>query len=185
MENNDPVLQHETRRMIYYHIVAHPGVPFNILKEVFGLADGTLRYHLDYLVRAEKISNSFGEGRRIYYPNHTNHPVGKVVDGQPQVHKFNDAQQRLVGVIRRYPGICQKELTQKTNLNRFAVRYNLTKLMEIGVVRKVAAKNKVCYEYISSGHMQFEVLKTLIVKLLNGEIDEVTFLELKRKIESN
>lgn len=43
-------------------------------------------------------------------------------------------------------------------------------------------KKNVWYEYISNGHMQFEILKSLVMKLLNEEIDENTFIELKNKL---
>lgn len=183
MVESDLVLQHETRRMIYNHIVAHPGVSFNVLKEVFGLTDGTLRYHLDYLKRAEKITNGVTGGRRIYYPTSSGNIVSTMANGQVGTFKLNSIQERIVMILKRYPGINQKELADRTKLNRFKIRNNIDKLIDIGMVRKQPRGNTVYYEYISDGQMHFEMLKTLVMKLINGEIDDKTFLELKGKIE--
>ena len=64
MANDELVLQHDTRRMIYNYIVEHPGVAFNELKKVFELTDGTLRYHVEYLKRSGKreVSSMLGLG---------------------------------------------------------------------------------------------------------------------------
>ena len=50
------VLENETRKLVYDHIMAHPGVSFIVLKSVLKLNDSTLRYHLNYLERSKKIS---------------------------------------------------------------------------------------------------------------------------------
>jgi hypothetical protein len=55
--------------------------------------------------------------------------------------------------------------------------------MELGIVRKITNQNTVYYEYISEGQMQFEIAKALAIKLLNGEIDNKTFMELIAKLE--
>ena len=186
MAKDDIVLKHETRRMIYNHIAAHPGVSFSILKEVFGLADGTLRYHLDYLKRSEKITNGLEGGKRCYYPaGHTAKIANINHNGEPEFVKLNEVQERLVSVIRRYPGINQKELSRKTNLNRFAVRNNIEKLMHYRMIRKVPERNMVCYECVSKGKMEYETIKTLILKLVNGEISDEEFNELRKQMENS
>ena len=178
----DLVLQHETRRMIYSHIIAHPGVSFNVLKEVFGLASGTLRYHLDYLKRAEKISFDPERGRRNYYPHHSEAVVTRMKINNVQTFKLNSLQELIVNTLKNNSRINQKRLTKLIGVNRFVLRNNLNKLIDLGMVKKVIKGKNVYYKYISNGHMQYEILKTLVMKLLNGEIDEQTFLELKNKM---
>jgi hypothetical protein len=51
------------------------------------------------------------------------------------------------------------------------------------IVRKIPNGNKVNYEYIENKQLRFEILKRLLIKLLQKEIDEETFLELKRKLD--
>jgi len=183
MVESDLALKHETRRLIYNHIVAHPGVSFNTLKEVYDLTDGTLRYHLGYLKRAEKIQRSLEEGNRCYYPCSTGNVENRLIKGNPEVIKLSIAQEKMVTIIKQKPGINQKDLSRECNMNRFIVRNNLQQLMNFGIIKKVQVRNTVCYEYITDGHMHYEILKKLVIKLLNGEITEKQFLELKNKIE--
>ena len=51
------------------------------------------------------------------------------------------------------------------------------------MVRKIPNGNKVYYEYIDNKQLRTEILKQLLVKLINNEIDGETFLELKRKLD--
>jgi len=183
MAKTDFVLQHETRRMIYNHIVQYPGVTFAVLKNVFGLSDGTLRYHIDYLIRAGKIRNGIGGGRRAYFPASADDIITKIVDGKPTTLRLNRVQAKIVNLIKKNPGINQEQLSKAANLNRNKLRKNISALMDQGIVKKRTLSNIVSYEYISNGEMQFEILKTMLKKLINGEIDEATFLEVKRQIE--
>jgi predicted transcriptional regulator len=176
-------LQNETRRMIYNHIAEHPGVSYKVLKKIYGIPDGTLRYHLDYLVRTEMIVNNRTNGKRIYYPTDPAKMAKVSSDGSNKKIKLNGVQRQLLMVIKDNPGINQKELTKKTRLNRFKIRNNVEKLIECGMVKKTMERNKACYDYISEGKMQYEIIKMLAMKLIDGEIDDETFLKLKDNIE--
>ena len=56
-------------------------------------------------------------------------------------------------------------------------------LINLCIVRKIPNGNKVIYEYIAFSKLRYEILKRLLLKLINKEIDESTFLELKRKLD--
>jgi predicted transcriptional regulator len=181
LSQKEIVIEHETRRMIYEHILAHPGVSFNILKQVFGLKDGTLRYHLDYLKKKEKII--FSKGKRCYYPTRSETVVFQMKNNKMESHFLSPLQSQILNIIKERPGINQKELVKKIGLNRFTVNNNLKKLMELCIIRKTSINRMVCYEYITKDQLQTELLMNIIIKLLNKEIDEKTFLELKDKLE--
>ena len=176
-------IHHDLRRMIYNHIEAHPGVSFNTLKKVFGLKDGTLRYHLDYLKKSEKIIFGVEKGKRFYYPYRSGTLVLSIKDDRLQTNKLNFLQEQILDVIRENPGINQKELVKVIGLSRFKVKNNLNKLLDLCIIRRIPNKRNVCYEYISNDQLKFEMLMSLVTKLLKKEIDEVTFLKLKRKLE--
>ena len=88
MLKNDLVLDHRVRRMVYNHIVAHPGVSFNILKKVFALNDSTLRYHLSYLKKADKIAFDDEKRMRKYYPNRAETIIFTVKDDRLQTESL-------------------------------------------------------------------------------------------------
>ena len=70
MNKDKEKLEHYLRKMIYNHIKEYPGVSFSTLKKVYDLNDSTLRYHLKYLERNEKIELAVG----------SKHSVGNIYD---------------------------------------------------------------------------------------------------------
>ena len=55
----------------------------------------------------------------------------------------------------------------------------------MGIVRKINNERNVCYEYITDDTLKYEMLKVLVIKLLNNEIDEQTFLKLKSRLKKD
>ncbi len=185
MMESDVSLENETRRLIYNHIMAHPGVTFIILKNVFKLNDSTLRYHLNYLERSEKISFGIEKGSRYYYP----HSGGRYVvqrtedSNDLKAYELTSTQERIISVIKRNPKINQKKLVEKTGINRITLSNNLKKLKALCLIRKIPNGNKVQYEYLENKQLRYEILKHLIKQLLSNKIDEETFLRLKKKLD--
>lgn len=183
MSKGDDILDNEIRKMIYNHIIAYPGVSYFTLKKVFDLADGTLRYHLNYLERSEKISFGLEKGKRYYYPNHGEILANNRISDNSKLFELTSRQERLLGTIKRYPGITQKELVNKTGMNRLTIINNLKKLIALDLIRKTPNGNNVYYEFITNEQLRYEILKKLVIKLLKKEITEEKFLKLKRKLE--
>jgi predicted transcriptional regulator len=169
--------------MIFNHILAHPGVSFNILKTVFNLNESTLRYHLTYLEKNDQISLGLERGKRLYYPHKDKNIVIRETEGKLGTYQLNQKQKLILETLQRHPGISQKKLAQETSLNRLTLTNNLKKLMDLCIIRKIPDGNYVRYEYIENEQLRFEILKQLVIKLLKKEIDEQTFLQLKRKLE--
>ena len=107
---------HETRRMIYNHILTYPGVPYITLKNIYDLTDGTLRYHLEYLEKAERILSNIENGKRVYYPIQNDVSDARLFAGKTRSYKFTSIQQKILNTIKRIPGITQKELINKNKL---------------------------------------------------------------------
>ena len=185
MATNIDILENDTRKLIYDHVIAHPGVSFIELKSVFKLNDSTLRYHLNYLEKSKKISFGLEKGRRYYYPHSGDgHVIQKAEETNTLIaYELSGAQERIISIIKMYPKINQKELATKTRINRITLSKNLNKLMNLCLVRKIPNGNKVQYEYLENKELRYEILKRLIKKLLNNEIDEETFLKLKRQLD--
>ena len=180
--HRDMVFDHETRKMIYNHILTYPGVSFNILKNIFNLMDSTLRYHLEYLEKAERILSNLESGKRCYYPLKNELVISELFENKPRSYKFTSIQKRILKIIKRFPGISQKELIKKTGLSRFTISYNMRKFIDMGLIKKSNNERSVYYEYMTDTLLKHEVLLRLTIKLLNKEIDEKTFFELKAKL---
>ncbi|MCK5561094.1 MAG: hypothetical protein KAJ51_10890 [Thermoplasmata archaeon] len=184
MLQSDTLLEHETRRLIYNHIIDHPGVSFNVLKSVLKLNQSTLRYHLNYLEKSKKISFGSENGRRYYYQySDSTYVIRKAEDSNTLTsYELTGAQDKILSTIKMNPKINQKELVKLTRINRITLSNNLKKLMDLCLVRKIPNGNKVSYEYLENRQLRYEILKRLIKKLLNNEIDEETFLKLKKEL---
>ncbi|MCK5561940.1 MAG: winged helix-turn-helix transcriptional regulator [Thermoplasmata archaeon] len=178
----DVVFDHETRKLIYNHIITFPGVAFPTLKNTYKISDGTLRYHLKYLEKAEQILSDIENGRRCYYPLRNEFMVAERFKNKPRIYNFTDIQLRIIKAIKNWPGISQGELIKKTNLSRFTVAYNIRKFMDMGLIKKSNNGKNVHYEYMTDEVLRYEVLLRLTLKLLKKEISEKEFFELNKKL---
>jgi predicted transcriptional regulator len=176
------VFDHDTRKMIYNHILTYPGVSFKVLKNIFNLNVGTLRYHLEYLEKAERILLCKENGQRCYYPLKNEIVVSELFENKPRSYKFTKTQQRILNIINRNPGISQKELIKKTGLSRFTISYNMRKFVDIGLIKKSNNEKSVYYEYMTDELLRREIFLRLTIEFLNKEIDEKTFNDLKAKL---
>jgi predicted transcriptional regulator len=175
-------LEHQTRKMIFNHIVEYPGVSFSTLKKFYNLNDSTLRYHLKYLERGEKIKPHLTDGKLHYYPYNSSDGTSNISVNSLKTRDLTPNQQKILAAIKRQPGINQTELIARTSLKRYILTYNISKLINFGMVRKFNHQKNVRYEFVTDDVVQDEMLRVLVMKLLNNEIDEKTFLKLKNKL---
>ena len=181
--DGESVFDHETRKMLYHHVLTYPGVSFNILKNIFNLSEGTLRYHMDYLEKGKRIISDIENGQRCFYPFRNELVVTDLFENKPRKYKFTKTQLQLLNIIKRYPAISQKELIKKTNLSRFTISYNIRKFIDIGLIKKTNNEKHVYYEYMTDEVLRQEILLRLTMKLLRKEISEKEFFELKQKLK--
>ncbi|WP_455392227.1 winged helix-turn-helix transcriptional regulator [[Eubacterium] cellulosolvens] len=182
VHKGDFVFDHELRKMIYTHILTYPGVSYITLKNIFDLTNGTLRYHLDYLERADRIMSGVENGKRCYYPMNDDIEINKLFENRPRSFKLSVIQKRILNAIKHAPGITQKDLIKKTGLSRFTISYNMKKFIAMGLIRKSNSSKFVQYEYMTDAMLRHEVLVRLAEKLLRKEIDEKAFFSLKKKL---
>jgi len=183
MSYGDQILKNKIRRLIYNYIVSYPGVSFNALKNIFELTDSSLKYHLHFLEKYNRIIFHLKEGSRYYYPHQITVSIPKKSQEPLKPQKLNPHQKRILDIIMRYPGINQKEIINKTGINRFKVTRNLNTLKDLNLIRNCIYQNTVCYEFIPNIEMRYEILKQMIIEFLKNEIDEQTFLKLKKRLE--
>lgn len=183
MAQGEDSLGNKTRKMIYNHILVYPGVPFYILKRIFELTDGALRYHLEYLERVKLINSGLEKGNRCYYPNQNVVINAKNNPHSFELHNLTPQQQVVLREIKQNPGINQTELMKRTRLNRSRVSRSINTLSDLNLVRKKMMGKHTSYEYAPDEELQYKMLKRLVIRLLKGEIDEKKFLKLKKQLE--
>ncbi|WP_455392863.1 winged helix-turn-helix transcriptional regulator [[Eubacterium] cellulosolvens] len=185
MSRDKVALENQIRKMIYTHIVEYPGVSFSTLKRFHDLNEGTLRYHLNYLERAEKITSKLEAGKLHYYPFGKSSIDSNSTKSDSKTHELTPHQELILNAIKQNPGINQTELIAKTSLKRHILTYNISQLIDLGIVKKNNHVRHVSYEYMPDELLQYEMLKMLTIKLLNNEIDEQTFLKLRSKLKKD
>ena len=70
-----------------------------------------------------------------------------------------------------------------SSLKRHILTYNISQLINLGMVRKINHERNDCYEYITDELLQYEMLKVLAIKFLNNEINEGTYIKLRNKLK--
>lgn len=156
-----------SRQGIANYIQLHPGTSFKTIKTIFGLADSTIRYHLRYLEKKGMIRSD--PDMRVYYP--TRHE---------EEGALSKTQQRLIQIIRRHPGLTQKELSARTNISRLAVRNNIAKLVEKEILSTIRIGRETRHFYIHPDELERTKALRLITKFLLDVIDEETYWDLRR-----
>ena len=183
MSRGKGVSENYIRKLINTHILEYPGVSFSTLKKFYDLNDSTLRYHLNYLERAQRITSNLESGKLHYYPYNSLSTGSNPTHTNFQTHELTPHQEYILNAIKRNPGINQTELIAKTNLKRHILSYNISQLIDKCLIKKTKHEKNVYYEFIPDELLQYEMLKVLAVKFLNNEIDEQTYLRLRRKLK--
>jgi predicted transcriptional regulator len=183
MSQDKIALENQIRKTVYNHILEYPGVAFTTLQKVYNLNNSTLRYHLKYLERAERIASRIESGKLHFYPNNSTSIASNPTNPKFQIHELSLHQENILNAIKHNPGINQTDLMGKTSLKRHILTYHISKLVELGMVRKKNHEKTVCYEYIPDELLQYEMLKILAIKFLNNEIDEQTFMKLRSRLK--
>lgn len=170
--NSQDSSSHQTRKLLIQYIHENPGTTFQHLKYVFNLNEGTLRYHLNFLLRKEEINQVKKGNIRSYVP------VGLL-----RAKNINEKQRFLYKLIENNPGISRKELFIQSKQSRKKLSYNISRLIELGLIWKVKGENNIGYSIITKDQLYKESIGIIFEKLLNEEIDTEKYLILKSRLE--
>jgi len=182
MPDGQDIFNHKMRRIVYNYVSSNPGVSFGTIKRIMDMNKSTLRYHLNFLEKAEKVK-CIREGKHnCYYPSETdtlNHSPIPGVD----LNTLTKGQRRLLTLTIKEPGITPEELLNSLPENKKKLKYNLNRLVELRLIWKVKIEGEIGYEHITPEDVKEEILKKLIKRLLAKEIDEETFIAIKKRLE--
>jgi len=182
MVQEERLLDNPTRRSLYHHILAYPGVSFTILRKVFSTPEGTLRYHLRQLEKGERISSRLRKGRRCFFPAEGSDLQISLKDRAPDL-SLSPSQERILFTVNRRPGMDQKDLARTLGMNRFTLAYNINRLMEGGLIMRWRDGREIRYRYLSKKELDHEIIRRAAIDLLRGGISERTFNTIKKTVE--
>lgn len=125
----EEMLNHPVRHKIHGYIIASPGAHFGLIKQDLDLGNGQLIYHLKRLMEATLIYSKEDGIKKRFYP--VDFPKTKAKD-----YYLSVVQEKIFGVIQKKPGISQKKIASSTGVSRQVAGYHLSKLEEVGFVKK-------------------------------------------------
>ncbi|UCH88316.1 MAG: winged helix-turn-helix transcriptional regulator [Thermoplasmata archaeon] len=152
----DDVMNSDIRQRIMFQINTNPGIHFKSIQKNVSLGSGALVYHLGVLEREDYIiSRREGFYKRFFSRTE---PAGRISTEQymasaaapavnpaaaplPQMQPQNPGnvtdsiQDRILTVIRIYPGITQTELAPQVGLSVTGVNYHVNVMASAGVIR--------------------------------------------------
>ncbi len=172
--------ENPTREELAGYIKDNPGASFNMIKTAFRLNEGTLRYHLEYLIGEERIKMIKRGKNRCYVPDLFSGFRSNGSNGR----ELSSMERRVYTVIGGRPGITRKDILQALDIRRNDLYTIIRSLKEKKLVWELTDDGITRYEPITKEKLKGEVIAILIEKLLDEEIDMETFRAIKDRIES-
>ena len=120
---SEDVLEHKVRYAIQGIIIEKPGIHYSAIIKELGLANGVAAYHLEVLER-EHFIRSVNDGRYKRFLS-----VDTKVPPDFRISP-DEVKQRLLELIRRIPGIAQKEIIEELGIERDTVGYHLREMVK-------------------------------------------------------
>ena len=120
-------LDHFVRGQVYGSIVMEPGINYSGIMRKFGLANGTLSYHLHILENEGFIKSEKDGPHRRFYP--------KDAPLSDRGILLSEVQKKIVEAVVKNDGISQSSIASQLRLPRQNVNYNVKRLVRVGLVR--------------------------------------------------
>ncbi len=175
---DEGIKDNKTRRLIFQYISDNPGISFPFLKDAFKLNEGTLRYHLDYLLRKDRIVLEKNNGKRCYFTS-----IKKRFPYSDKGLKLNDNQRILLEIISNNPGISFGRLGRLSGMESGPFAYNLNKLKTLKLIWKTKKGEGFGYELLTKEKISDEIILILLNKFMDGEVEEDSLMEMFDKLE--
>ena len=125
----DHLMDHVHRAKLAKFIEASPGTHFSEIKRKLDLHNGVLAYHIKALEREGVIISKMDGQYRRFYPVTMSVPKKEIED-------LTWHQLAILDVVRKRPGIRQKEIAEQMGESKQVVNYHLRGLVEMGIVLK-------------------------------------------------
>lgn len=125
------VLENERREEIFRLIQENPGIPQTEIKTMTGINRSSLRYHLNLLMREDKIISKKVSKKIHYFENHNCYTpevqVAKIILESPVT-------KNIFSYIYTNPGCTQKDLAEYTKLSCSTISWHIDKLSSVNLV---------------------------------------------------
>lgn len=171
---------HRTRKILSDYILENPGATMKLISQALRVSPGALRYHLDHLIKEEIVISKREFGRKRYFPYLT--PSAKRLPASRD-RMMTRNHSRVLSLIEGSPGITRTELKERLNLTSKGLSYILDRMKGSYLIREERTSSGPSYHRLSKDELYREAMMVLSKKLVDGEIDERTFITLRKDIK--
>ena len=172
-------LKDDIRGLILEHIREHPGISFQVLRSAFKIPSGTLRYHLDHLVKKRKIVQEKVRNQRHYFSY-----LRWKFPQCPDNISLSGSQESILDLILENPGIGRKEILARSRSDRTALTNDLKQLRKHRLIKKISAEGRSDgYRAITRDDLKSDMFRILVRKYVDNEIDRETFFDMMKELE--
>lgn len=125
------VLENNYRQIILGYVQSNPGCTMSEVSTKQKINLGTVRYHLDRLESAGKITFlKMGKFSRVFYNSSSIKDKEKVISS----YLRNETSRQILLTILNNPGITNQSLTEKMQVDKSAITWHLQKFINDNVV---------------------------------------------------
>ena len=154
------------REIIYQTIAAHPGISQQMIVDKTGFSRGSVRHHINALLRNQEIVTADIEGHARYIVQKTN------IDSKEQMIFISLLDKKNVSVLielhkRSYLGI--SELADAVGHKPNSLRWRMKRLEESGIVQSTEGKGFVTYRLDETVKCKIGDLHDNLVNLLSNK----------------
>jgi predicted transcriptional regulator len=145
----EEVLENKNRNKIIELVLDNPGIHFNQLLRKTDLAPGNLVWHLDILETYKVIGKKRVGNYLAYFPYYQKNPISNI-DLKLQKSELT---LQVLEMIEEKPGIYNKIITDRLEINRKTIDYHIKKLMDLGLInRKKDGRKKKLYPNLEADY---------------------------------
>ncbi|MFB6154868.1 MAG: winged helix-turn-helix transcriptional regulator [Haloferacaceae archaeon] len=134
-------LELESRRQIFQYVLDNPGIHFRGLVEAFDYAQGTLQYHVRWLVDEGLLESSEDGSYTRYYPAESFDEGDQTVMNALR----RTISRRIVAYLAAEGPLTTTDLSDRLDRSRSTVSWHLSKLSEANLVEKERDGRRVLY----------------------------------------
>ena len=145
----EEVLENENRNKIIEIILDEPGIHYNDLLRKTELAAGNLAWHLDVLETYKVIGKKRVGKYLVYFPYYQKNPISNL-DLKLQKSELT---LKVLEMIEEDPGIYNKLITDKLEVDHKTIHYHIKKLINLGLIQtEKSGRKKKLYPNLESDY---------------------------------
>ena len=154
------------REIIYQTIAAHPGISQQMIVDKTGFSRGSVRHHINALLRNQEIVTADIEGHARYIVQKTN------IDSKEQMIFISLLDKKNVAVLielHKRSDLGISELADAVGHKPNALRWRMKRLEESGIVQSTEGKGCVTYRLDEAVKCKIGDLHDNLVNLLSNK----------------